>query len=92
MDSLKDTLVLSEMLNKVLEDNHCSLDIALAWCLNVKNSLQNVHGFSPFQNAIEQNPPPGPILNIRGIGVFLGQMFSKKGHFVCLQPLTRFHF
>ena len=34
------------MLNKVLEENYCSLDIALAWCLNAENTLQNVHGFS----------------------------------------------
>ena len=44
-----------EMLNKVLEENHCSLDIALAWCQNAKNTLQNTHGFSPFQLAIGQN-------------------------------------
>ena len=49
-------LVVSEMLNKVIEENHCSLDIALAWCLNAKNTLQNVHGFSPIQLAIGQNP------------------------------------
>ena len=48
-------LVLSEMLNKALEENHFSLDIALAWCLNAKNTLQNVHGFSPFQLAIGEN-------------------------------------
>ena len=46
-------LVLSEMLNKVLEEDHCSLDIALAWCLNAKNTW---HGFSPFQLEIGQNP------------------------------------
>ena len=49
-------LVLSEMLNKVLEEQHCNFEVALAWCLNAKNSLQNVHGFSPFQLAIGQNP------------------------------------
>ena len=48
--------VLSEMLNKVPEENHCSLDIALNWFLNAINTLQNVHGFSPFQLEISQNP------------------------------------
>ena len=38
-------LVLSEMLNKVLEDTKCPFDIALQWCVNAKNSLHNVHGF-----------------------------------------------
>ena len=48
-------LVLSEMLKMVLAENHCSLDMALTWCLNAKNYLQNVLGFSPFQLAIGQN-------------------------------------
>ena len=44
------------MLNKVLDDSRYFLDIAFAWCLNVKNSFQNVHGFLPFQLSIGQNP------------------------------------
>ena len=44
------------MLNKVLKENYYALDIALAWCLNAKNNLQNAHGFSPFQLAAYQNP------------------------------------
>ena len=44
------------MLDKVLEDTGCSMEIALAWCVNAKNSLQNVHGFSPYQLAIGTNP------------------------------------
>ena len=49
-------LVLSEMLDKVLEDTKCPFDIALQWCVNAKNSLHNVHGFSPYQLALGQNP------------------------------------
>ena len=49
-------LVISEMLDKVLEDSQCDFDIALSWCVNAKNSLQNVHGFSPFQLAFGTNP------------------------------------
>ena len=48
--------VLSEMLNKVLEENHCSLDMVLAWYVTTKNYLQNVHRFSPLQVAVGQNP------------------------------------
>ena len=44
------------MLHKVLEDIHCDFDVSLAWCLNAKNSLQNVHGFSLYQLALGQNP------------------------------------
>ena len=30
-------------------ESQFSLDLALSWCLNAKNSLANVPGFSPFQ-------------------------------------------
>ena len=32
------------------------MDLTLAWYLNTKNSLANVHGFSPFQLVFGQNP------------------------------------
>ena len=43
-----DNLIFSKMLDKVLEESKCSFEVALAWCTNAKNPLQNVHGFSPF--------------------------------------------
>ena len=49
-------LVISEMLDKILEENNIDFKLALAWCLNAKNSLSNVHGFSPYQLAMGQNP------------------------------------
>ena len=49
-------LIINEMLDKVLKDGSCDFEVALAWCVNAKNSLQNVHGFSPFQLALGQNP------------------------------------
>ena len=49
-------LVLGDMLDKVLDDIDCGIDIAIAWCVNAKNSLQNIHGFSPYQLAIGKNP------------------------------------
>lgn len=49
-------LILANMLDKVIDDTGCSLEIAVAWCCNAKNSLQNVDGFSPFQLAIGCNP------------------------------------
>lgn len=42
-------------LNKVLEDHCCAEDIALAWWLNQKSSLQNVHIFSCFKLENAQN-------------------------------------
>ena len=41
--------VLAEMLDKIIDDSNCSLDIALSWSMNAKNSLANVHGFSSYQ-------------------------------------------
>ena len=42
-------LVISEMLNKTMHDTTSDINLALAWCINAKNSLSNVHGLSPFQ-------------------------------------------
>ena len=42
-------MIIANMLDKILEDQQLDLDITLPWCLNAKNSLANIHGFSPFQ-------------------------------------------
>ena len=49
-------LILSEMLDKTLEDHNTDFELALVWCVNAKNYLANVHSFSPFQLALGQNP------------------------------------
>ena len=49
-------VLITHMLDKVLYESKCDIGLALAWCVNAKNSLQNVHGFSPFQLALGQNP------------------------------------
>ena len=36
--------------------------MSLSWCVNAKNSLANVHGFSPYQLAIGTNPQLPTIL------------------------------
>ena len=52
------------MLIKTVSDTHCSLDLAVAWCINAKNSLQNVHGYSPFQLVFGKNPRlPGILID-----------------------------
>lgn len=38
--------VLDEMLTKTMANSGYSLDIAIVWCINAKNSLHNVHGYS----------------------------------------------
>ena len=44
--------IIADMMDKVL----CRHALTLAWCLNAKNSLANVHGLSPFQLVFGQNP------------------------------------
>ena len=48
--------IITDMMDKTLEESQFSLDLALSWCLNAKNALANVHGFSPVQLALGQNP------------------------------------
>ena len=49
--------IIADMMDKALEESqHLDMDLTLAWCLNAKNSLANVHGFSPFQLVFGQNP------------------------------------
>ena len=56
-------LILSEMLDKVLEETKCEFDLALAWRINAKNSLANIHGFSPYQLVMGTNPRLPSVLN-----------------------------
>ena len=44
------------MPDKILHENNCDYDLALAWAINAKNSLSNIHGFSPYQLSIGTNP------------------------------------
>ena len=46
--------IIANMMDKTHEESQYSLDLASTWCLNVKNSLANVHGFSTFQLALGQ--------------------------------------
>ena len=50
-------LILGDMLDRILEESVNNIDIAAVWAINTKKSLKNVHGFSPLQWAIVQNPP-----------------------------------
>ena len=56
--------VLAEILHKVRAENKVDLETALAWTINAKNSLSNVHGFSPVQLALGYNPQlPNVLVN-----------------------------
>lgn len=47
---------LTDILMKVKNDNRCDWKTALDWALMAKNSMHNVHGFSPYQLVFGQNP------------------------------------
>ena len=57
------TIIIVNMLDKILEDQQQDLDIALPWCLNTKNLLASIHGFSSFQLVCGQNPKLPSIFN-----------------------------
>ena len=48
--------IIATILQKVIEESNIDISLALLWCINAKNSLAKVHGFSPFQLALGQNP------------------------------------
>ena len=48
--------IIGEAVYKIMEDVSCSLQVALCWAVNAKNSLQNVYGFSPYQLVFGRNP------------------------------------
>ena len=54
---------LSEMLHRVTAENAMEFETALAWALQAKNSLTNVHGFSPAQLAIGYTPQIPDVMN-----------------------------
>ena len=58
------------MIYKVLEDTKCNINIALSWVTNAKNSIQNIHGFSPYQLAIGTNPALPNSLNDRPPAIY----------------------
>ena len=55
--------VLADMLDKVTEEKDCDLETAVCWAIHAKNSLSNVHGFSPYQIAIGFTPKMPSVLN-----------------------------
>ena len=48
--------VLEDMVNKIMEEVQCSLEVAVVWANSAKNSLLTVHGFSPAQLVFGFNP------------------------------------
>ena len=59
--------IIGNMLEKILEENKCFMEVASAWAVSAKTSLQNVYGYNPNQlvfgkslsfPAVFNNDPP----------------------------------
>ena len=48
--------IISNVVDRILEDVNCSIVVALAWAISAKNSLKNVFGYSPNQLVFAKNP------------------------------------
>ena len=59
--------LLAQMIETVMDDTGCNVDIAIAWSTNAKNSLHNVYGFSPYQLLIGRNPEVPNILTYNNL-------------------------
>ena len=55
--------VIGDMVTKIVAETKCPLEIALAWAVNAKNSLHNVHGYSPNQLVFSRNPNLPSVIN-----------------------------
>ena len=55
--------IIGEAVSKIIEDVGCSVEVALAWATNAKNSLQNIYGFSPYQLVLGRNPNLPCVMN-----------------------------
>ena len=55
--------IIGGMVEKVMADINCSLEVALAWSVSAKNSLKNVYGFSPNQLVFGKKPNIPTVLN-----------------------------
>ena len=48
--------IIENMVEKVMCESKCSIDVALAWAVSAKNSLHNSYGYSPNQLVFGRNP------------------------------------
>ena len=55
--------VISTMLDKIIDEAGCNLDVALALAISAKNSLHSVYGFSPSQLNFGHSPDLPSMLN-----------------------------
>ena len=57
--------IIGEVVKKILEEVDCSIEVALCWAVNAKNSLQNIYGYSSYQLVFGKNPTLPSVLTNR---------------------------
>ena len=88
--------ILGEAVSKILEEVECSVEVALCWAINAKNSLQNIYGFSPYMLVFGRNPNLPSVLTdklpaLEGVtasqlvGQHLNAMHKARQEFVKLE-------
>ena len=55
--------ILATMTEKVMDDNSCTLEVAICWAISAKNALHNSFGFSPNQLVFGKNPNTPSVLH-----------------------------
>ena len=94
--------VVGNMMEKVMPDVGCSLEVALAWCISAKNSLLNSYGYSPNQlvfgynpyfPSVMQNKPPTLKGVIAGklIALHLNALHSARKRFIESEADKKLH-
>ena len=85
--------VIGNMMEKVMSDVGCSLEVALAWCISAKNLLLNSYGYSPNQLVFGYNPnfpsvmrnkPPAleGVITSKLIALHLNALHSARKRFI----------
>ena len=75
------------MSDKILADTSINYDIAVAWAIYTKNSLQNINGLWPYQLAIGGNPQLPSLLK----NIDLPTLSSKPTYQMIKDNLQAFH-
>ena len=85
--------VIGNMMEKVMPDVGCSLEVVLAWCIRAKNSLLNSYGYSPnqlvfgynpnFPSVMRNKPPPlEGVIASKLIALHLNALHSARKRFI----------
>ena len=91
--AVKQNGAIGNMMEKVMSEVGCSLEVALAWCISAKNSLLNSYGYSPnqlvfgynpnFPSVMRNKPPPlEGVIASKLIALHLNALHSARKRFI----------